>query len=310
MSKKFETLLEATLVRYQRSQFLTGDLIKFKKGWQKHPWVQAHPEYAAKIQEFISSGNNLRLSATKSTPTGVMGQYGTYENEQSNWADITRESAPGLYQDFMTVPDSIIEVVDTNNNLAPVPDGMKRKDNTTLKPQNVKIAAGGEEFSPEKQTHHGEGDRQLLNKNVKLPHGNKWNDKKPGGGNTKNLKKVQESFGLPKDEATLIFEAMYKENHENEACPGCGCMPGDGVTETCNDPNGCGFWKQMETSQGPDQCYGCGKHKQPGEQWVVKKIDADPGDPEVGPQPQIIDVEYCPDCIKNNVKGPPSMSPD
>lgn len=26
-----------------------------------------------------------------------------------------------------------------------------------------------------------------------------------------------------------------------EACPGCGCMPGDGVTEGCDDPIGCGY---------------------------------------------------------------------
>lgn len=26
-----------------------------------------------------------------------------------------------------------------------------------------------------------------------------------------------------------------------EACPGCGCMPGDGRTPGCTDPLGCGF---------------------------------------------------------------------
>lgn len=29
----------------------------------------------------------------------------------------------------------------------------------------------------------------------------------------------------------------------DEACPGCGCMPGDGVTESCNHPDGCGWSK-------------------------------------------------------------------
>lgn len=30
------------------------------------------------------------------------------------------------------------------------------------------------------------------------------------------------------------------ENDDPEACPGCGCKPGDGITESCNDPGGCG----------------------------------------------------------------------
>lgn len=28
-----------------------------------------------------------------------------------------------------------------------------------------------------------------------------------------------------------------------EACPGCGCMPGDGITEDCSHPDGCGYWR-------------------------------------------------------------------
>jgi len=30
---------------------------------------------------------------------------------------------------------------------------------------------------------------------------------------------------------------------DKEACPGCGCQPGDGVTAGCYDPRGCGFFK-------------------------------------------------------------------
>lgn len=30
---------------------------------------------------------------------------------------------------------------------------------------------------------------------------------------------------------------------EDEACPGCGRMPGDGYGSDCDDPMGCGYWK-------------------------------------------------------------------
>jgi hypothetical protein len=29
---------------------------------------------------------------------------------------------------------------------------------------------------------------------------------------------------------------------EEDACPGCGCMPGDGRTKGCTDPDGCGYF--------------------------------------------------------------------
>jgi len=30
-----------------------------------------------------------------------------------------------------------------------------------------------------------------------------------------------------------------------DACPGCGCQPGDGVTRGCSDPDGCGFFDEL-----------------------------------------------------------------
>lgn len=31
-----------------------------------------------------------------------------------------------------------------------------------------------------------------------------------------------------------------------EACPGCGCRPGDGITTGCFDPDGCGYWRTFD----------------------------------------------------------------
>lgn len=47
----------------------------------------------------------------------------------------------------------------------------------------------------------------------------------------------------------------------------------------------------------PDQCYGCGRYAEPGEVFKTKTVDLDPGDPEVGPRPDVQDVGFCPDCI-------------
>lgn len=46
----------------------------------------------------------------------------------------------------------------------------------------------------------------------------------------------------------------------------------------------------------PEQCYECGREPEPFETFGLYTIDADPGDPEVGPQPDIIEVPFCRDC--------------
>lgn len=31
----------------------------------------------------------------------------------------------------------------------------------------------------------------------------------------------------------------------NDKCPGCGNGPGDGLNPNCNDPEGCGYWREL-----------------------------------------------------------------
>lgn len=49
----------------------------------------------------------------------------------------------------------------------------------------------------------------------------------------------------------------------------------------------------------PDECYNCGKVKKAGEAgWKTVTMDLDPGDREVGPQPDIQEVGLCPSCAQ------------
>lgn len=34
---------------------------------------------------------------------------------------------------------------------------------------------------------------------------------------------------------------LAEKYHDEHACPGCGCLPGEGVTAGCTDPTGCGY---------------------------------------------------------------------
>ena len=40
----------------------------------------------------------------------------------------------------------------------------------------------------------------------------------------------------------------FAADMDAEACPGCGCQPGDGVTASCNHPDGCGEARLQEAS--------------------------------------------------------------
>jgi hypothetical protein len=49
---------------------------------------------------------------------------------------------------------------------------------------------------------------------------------------------AQDNMGL----GTVVYfpRVEYVDPVSDEECPGCGCMPGDGITEGCEDMGGCG----------------------------------------------------------------------
>ena len=71
------------------------------------------------------------------------------------------------------------------------------------------------------------------------------------------------------------------------------CLAGNGTVgdRPCGDPD-CPCCPAP-----PEQCYDCGAvNEDASKPWATETVDADPGDPEVGPQPHIMDVSICPAC--------------
>ncbi len=71
-------------------------------------------------------------------------------------------------------------------------------------------------------------------KEVENPYAVAWSMKKKGY----KPSDVKES---DKEDEDLDGELLL----DDEACPGCGCCPGDGVTDDCEDPLGCGWAKTV-----------------------------------------------------------------
>jgi hypothetical protein len=149
---KFINLYESAIQRFTRGGFLTGDLVKFKTSYKGDDFFkQQSPNYLQKIEDFIKSGLNIRVSAIK--PLYPSLQSGNIQNEAVSFLiDVVLEKAPGLYYDFVTVPASVLEHIDTGINLAPVPDELKYDDKIQIEPQELTTASSDTYQSPIRQT--------------------------------------------------------------------------------------------------------------------------------------------------------------
>lgn len=66
----------------------------------------------------------------------------------------------------------------------------------------------------------------------------------------KPLRQILKDLDLREDEELwdLVCELWHDYNvapDEDEACPGCGCLPGKGLTPSCSHPEGCGYFRGL-----------------------------------------------------------------
>ena len=102
---KFVALYESTIQRYTRGGLLTGDLVKFVENAFKDDFFKKQAwNYVEKAKSFHDSDLNLRVSAIKAVRPTM--HSGDVQNEAEEFiVDVTQEIAPGLYREFLTIPD-------------------------------------------------------------------------------------------------------------------------------------------------------------------------------------------------------------
>jgi len=175
---KFVKLYESAIQRFTRGGFLTGDLVKFtENAFRDEFFKDQASNYMAKAKSFAESGLNIRVSAVKAVRPTI--HSGDIQNEAESFlVDIVLEVAPGLYREFITVPARVLEHIDTYPNLAPVPDGLKRKDSSNIDPKLEEAEKViNSTMLPHRQTKtsdlgdkkDSDGDRKLNNVNVQIP---------------------------------------------------------------------------------------------------------------------------------------------
>ena len=177
MISKFDTIFESNFTRFQGGGFLTGDVIKFKEGWERDEWSSKAPaQVIDKIKEMTGSDLILRVSSVKAVRPAVNSNTDQAAGADDFHVDITQELAPGRFNGvFITVPQHLIELDGANDSLPEIPDSLKREDQVDVKPKELSEEDTSETESdmmtdPSKQT--GTDDKynkSLQNKNHSLP---------------------------------------------------------------------------------------------------------------------------------------------
>jgi len=180
MKKRFNELYESAMSRYQFGGFLASDVVEFAEGALKDRFFSEQPEQIKELAKaFIECGLNLRVKSVKSTFPAVKGAGNPDYNGYSFAIEVVKETAPGRYsQDVLVVPANLLKRKDDGINLPPIPQAFIRQDTTHIKPKEVESETNDVPFlKPESQTKlsdHGakknvKGDRELTNKNIKIP---------------------------------------------------------------------------------------------------------------------------------------------
>ena len=188
-------LYETYVSRYTRGGFLTGDLVRLKKGFENlESFKKLDPNVQQKLKDYAASDINIRIS-------GIVNKYPSHQpgNTDNSTGDvsvtISQETAPGRYDGFVNAAPDLFDTVDVYPNRMPVPNSMVRPNGTQIDPSDFEydneyigtdplksqIGTGTELKAPEQ----GE-DKELDNVNIPIDQfgaNNNWDDLAPGGGN-------------------------------------------------------------------------------------------------------------------------------
>lgn len=161
--------------------FLKGDVVRLKKTVTDSDWFKHQADNVKeKLKEMIGDSNRVyRVSVLRSEKPRAAGSFGIDE-PVAEVADIVREVNPSFWVDPITVPLQYLEQIDTGVNMPGYDKDLIRKDTSHIKPSD-KIK--NDDKTSAEQTNVDGKNHKLADSNKSIEHGNKWDDKKTGGGN-------------------------------------------------------------------------------------------------------------------------------
>jgi|TARA_R100001163_G_C5045466_1_gene182815 hypothetical protein len=135
--KKFVNLHESYMRRYQRGGFLVGDVFKFNDDFKSTDGFKDLGSNTQELlQQMIDSGLNVRVVGIKDTEPArypASSQTSTLDVV----LDLALDTGGGRYSHHVSIPGSLGQSVEYYPNLPPIPDVMRRKGETTIKPEEA-----------------------------------------------------------------------------------------------------------------------------------------------------------------------------
>lgn len=166
MAKKYLTLVENYMKRFERGGFLVGDIFKFNDGFKSSDSYKRLGQNTKQlIDDMLETGLHVRVVGINDTN----GQRYPGNPQTSSSADIelslALDNGGGRYSHYVTLCPTLGQPESHYPNLPPIPDAVIRKNNVNIKPKEL-----------EKQDHISnktdKGDGKLSDTNLSLPTAN------------------------------------------------------------------------------------------------------------------------------------------
>ena len=137
MGKKYLTLVETYLSRFERGGFLVGDVFKFNDNFKSS---EAYKKLGSNSQELIDqmieTGLHVRVVGIKDTTAP---RYPG--NPQTSSADVSLtlavDNGGGRYTHYVNISPELGTSVSFYPNLPPIPDAMRRPNDINVKPKEL-----------------------------------------------------------------------------------------------------------------------------------------------------------------------------
>jgi len=137
MAKKYLTLVEAYLSRFQRGGFLVGDVFKFDDNFKAlDSYKKLGQNVKDMIDQMIETGLNVRVVGIKDTTSP---RYPGNPQTSSSDVELTLalDTGGGRYTNYINISPEMGQPLDIYPNLPPIPDEVVRKNKVNIKPEEL-----------------------------------------------------------------------------------------------------------------------------------------------------------------------------
>ena len=138
MGKKFDSIYEAVVSRYNVGGYLPGDIVKFRPSYKNTPTYKAmHSNMQKELDELVNSGLNIKVVQVGSKTYNHSSAL-DHKTADNVVITVAGDHGGGRHYGSIAVSPEMIDIEDASNPTPKIPDQFYRKDDTNWKPEEWK----------------------------------------------------------------------------------------------------------------------------------------------------------------------------